>query len=233
MQSHKFCIKYIFNLITVSIILQSCSTTFEVASTKFHHPNHFSNVRANVYLSDNSVHLGYLSLNTASEVTPIASLSFPKEKKTIELPINKIKAYEIDDVTYVLKRIKPFTNEIFLFGKPAPKLCFVKMLSPKNYMIQLFSSHEKVKDAKSSLPKDVEHFYISFGMANNENLYDISHPNFETEFKSIMREIGVKNEGFYTQVYNQYLTKKFENKILQDKVEMLKYIATLYQQSVG
>ena len=83
------------------------------------------------------------------------------------------------------------------------------------------------------MPKDVEHFYISFGMVNDENLYDISHPNFETQFKSIMREIGVKNEGFYTQVYNQYLTKNFENKILQDKVEMLKNIATLYQQSVG
>ena len=233
MQSHKFCIKYIFNLVTVAIILQSCTSTFEVASTKFHHANYFSNVRANVYLNDNSVHLGYLSLNISSDLNPLASLSFPKEKKTIELPINKIKAYEIDDVTYVLKTIEPFTSEIFLIGKPAPKQWFVKMLTPKNYTIQLFSSQEKVKDAKSSLPKNIEHNYVSFGMVNNEVLYDVSHPSFETHLNRMIQEIGAKNEAFYNKINNQKLVKNFGTKMLTEKVEVLKTIATLYQQSIS
>jgi hypothetical protein len=205
---------------------------FEVESSKFHSANHLSNIKAKVILSDNTNYLGYLSLNTLHNINSQATIHIPKERKQIELPIQKITAYEIDDEMYFLKYILPYHTQINLLGKQAPKQSFVKLLTPKNYFIQLFSSTEFVNDAKSSLPKTKEHIYFSVNEFNNA-LIDINHPEFPIHFNKKINELALKNAEFGKRLVEVTDIKKINHKSLERKVEILKAIAALHYETNG
>lgn len=227
-------IVYCFLIVFASLVFfQSCTSSFEVASTKFHHPNNISNIRAKVFLEDNTNHLGYLSLNLTQTENAIATVKLPHEKREIKLPFNKITAYETDDVTYVLKTIEPYNNKIFLLGKSQPKQSFVKLLTPKNYTIQVFTSKEKTEDAKSSLPKTREHYFFSINKENNSFLMDMFNPNFTNSITVKLKELANQNDTFSKKFDENLAFSKFSHKSIEQKVEILKSIAAIYQESLN
>lgn len=224
--------KFFFGLICCILFAQSCVTAFEVPSSKFHSANNLSNIRAQVNLNDNTTHFGYLSLNSTNDVNSLATIHLPKERKQIELPIHSIAYYEVDEVMYYLKFIEPYSGQINLLGNTKPKRSFVKLITPKNFSIQMFSSNEYVKDAKSSLPNIVTHYYINCPK-NNDTLLDIAHPNFKQQFEKIIVKFSSSNNHFKQKITEIEQIKKLNNLSVEQRVNLIKKIATLYQQSEG
>lgn len=215
----------------VIVAFSSCATIALSPSTSFNSSNDVKNVRATVILQDNSFLLGYLTLkNKVNEQQ--ATVRLPKQRKIIDLAVNHIKAYEIEDAHYALKTIEPYTAQIYVWGKPFAHKSFVKRLTPKEYTIQLYSHEEKIKEEKSSLTRTVTHYFVEFNDTNPEQLIDITHPDFLNQYKKQLQILTKQCTELEQKVnskesaYN--VTKR--SKSTKEKSAILFNIAKLYHE---
>lgn len=199
-------------------------------TTAFTNSNDVHNVKATIILQDNSSMLGYLTLKNKINQKE-ASVHLPKERKTIDLDVHTIKAYEIEDAHFALKQIEPYSSKIYLWGKPAAHKSFVKRLTPSHFKIQLYSYEEKVSEAKSSLTKTVTHYFVEFNQLNNNQLIDISHKNFAEIYKEQVNQL-IHNCTVFADSYKQQqklLAITGSSKTPVERMKILYHIAKLYE----
>jgi hypothetical protein len=218
---------YIF----VVVVFTSCATMAFSPNTSFNSSNDVKNVRATVILQDNSSMLGYLTLkNKVNEQQ--ATVRLPQQRKTIDLAVHHIKAYEIEDAHYALKTIEPYTTQIYVWGKPFAHKSFVRRLTPPEYAIQLYSHEEKIKEEKSSLTRTVTHYFVEFNHTNPEQLIDITHPDFLNQYKKqlqiLTKQCAALEEKIDAKESAYSITKRSKN--AKEKSSILFNIAKLYHE---
>lgn len=230
---HQIFIKLSLYMVVI-VVFSSCATMAISPSTSFVSSNDVHNVRATVILQDNSSILGYLTLkNKVNEQQ--ASVRLPQERKTIDLKVHHIKAYEVEDAHYALKQIEPYSSKIYVWGKPLAHKSFVRRLTPQEYEIQLYSFEDRLKEEKSSLTRTVTHYFIEFKTSNPEQLVDFAHPDFlnyyqqqlqklTEECRDLTQKINAKESAYS-------ITKRIKNN--QEKVNILYNIAKLHHECIN
>lgn len=216
------------------LLHSSCSSGLQVASSKFNNANDLTEIKANVILADNTIMNGYLTINNVAN-NKAATIRFPKQRSTIEIPIANIKAYEIEDAHYTLKLIEPVSNKIYLWGKPTYYKSFVKRLTPIEYTIQLFSSEEKIKEIKSSLTTTAIHYYVEFSENKSHQLLDLTHENFVDVYHQAIKNLCANNYLFAQQFQadKKLVQIKLATKSANDRVKILMHVAKLYAACKG
>lgn len=226
---HKQLLLTSFYLI-VTVVLSSCATMLFTPTTAFTNSNDVHNVKATIILQNNSSMLGYLTLKNKVNQKE-ASVHLPKERKTIDLDVHDIKAYEIEDAHFALKLIEPFSSKIYLWGKPGAHKSFVKRLTPSHFRIQLYSFEEKVPEVKSSLTKTVTHYFVEFNQSTNNELVDISHKNFAEIYKQQITQLS-NNCIIFAESYNQQqklLSITGSSKTPAERMKIVYHVAKLYE----
>jgi hypothetical protein len=218
----------------ILIVLSSCATMLVSPSTSFNNSNDIHNIKAKIILENNSSMLGYLTLKNKIN-QKAASVHLPKERKTIDLDVHTIKAYEIEDVHFALKLIEPFSSKIYLWGKPGAHKSFVKRLTPSHYQIQLYSYEEKVADVKSSLTKTVTHYFVEFNKSANEKIVDVMHSNFPSFYKQqiaiLSNNCAAFSEGFAQQ--QKTLSINSSSKTAAERMKIVYHVASLYENCIN
>lgn len=215
----------------VVVLFSSCATMLVTPSSSFNNSNDVDNIKATIILQDNSSMLGYLTLKNKVNQKE-ASVRIPQERKTIDLDVHDIKAYEIEDAHFALKLIEPFSSKIYLWGKPTAHRSFVKRLTPAHYQIQLYSHEEKQADLKSSLSKTVTHYFVEFNTAANNKLIDVTQSNFATLYQQYITQLSNSCTSF-AEAYKQQkqtLSIKGTSKTAEERMKILFHVAKLYEQ---
>lgn len=215
----------------IVVLFSSCASMLVSPGTSFNNSNDVDNIKAKIILQDNSSMLGYLTLKNKINQKE-ASVRIPHERKTIDLDVHSIKAYEMEDAHFALKLIEPFSSKIYLWGKPTAHKSFVKRLTPAHYQIQLYSHEEKQADLKSSLSKTVTHYFVEFNKAANDKLIDVTQSNFASIYQQHIATFS-SNCSLFAAAYQQQeqtLSIKGASKTAEERMKILFHVAKLYEQ---
>lgn len=215
----------------IVVLFSSCASMLISPSNSFKNSNDVDNIKAKIILQDNSSMLGYLTLKNKINQKE-ASVRIPHERKTIDLDVHSIKAYEMEDAHFALKLIEPFSSKIYFWGKPTAHKSFVKRLTPAHYQIQLYSHEEKQADLKSSLSKTVTHYFVEFDKADNDKLIDVTQSNFAAIYQQYITKLS-NNCSLFAVAYQQQkhtLSIKGSSKTAEERMKILFHVAKLYEQ---
>lgn len=227
--SHGSCIYT--RLSYMSLICMFVFTSCVTSGSSFDGPDNAKNIRATVYLDDNSTVSGYLSFSKKSNTL---NVRIPQQRKTVSVPLTEVQGYDMDDNYYAYKLLHPSRKNRVYAGQKSFS-AFVKRLTPEHYFLQIYEYQETVPEQKSNLTKNIMHYYISLPNSNNpEEIWDLEGEQFYPDFQSKMA--GIVNEcPELVQKIQQKETGYYPKKISfksSNKLRVVMNIANYYQQFI-
>lgn len=208
-------------------VFTSCATS----GPSFDGPNNAKNIRATVYLDNNSTVYGYLSFSKKSNAL---NVRIPQQRKTVSVPLAEVQGYDMDDNYYAYKLLRPSVKNT-LYSSQKSFRAFVRRLTPEHYFLQIYEYQEAVVEQKSSLTKNMMHYYVSLPNGNDpEEIWDLEgeqfFPNFQSKMASVVNEcpeLVLKIQQKETGYYPKKISFKSSNKL-----KVLMNIANYYQQFI-
>lgn len=179
-------------------------------------------MKATVHLNDNTTMAGYLTLNTSPANT--AKIWQPQQRKTVELPLNKLRGYQIEEDFYAFRLIQPNYNKTYITGKPPASWKFVKQITAPGNGIQLYEYDEFVQEEKSNLTKKVKHYFAELPGNNDSVLWDISTNKFKSALQQWLSDEKQQCDAVQ-QLNQQAFQNAFSGNVTSKRYNFLRLLA--------
>ncbi|MEX6690720.1 hypothetical protein QTN47_24650 [Danxiaibacter flavus] len=219
------------SLTYMSLICMFAFTSCATSGPAFDGPNNAKNIRATVYLDDNSTVFGYLSFSKKSNAL---NVRIPQQRKTISVPLTEVQGYNMDDNYYAYKLLHP-SGKNRLNNDQKSFRSFVKRLTPEHYFLQIYEYQEAVVEQKSRLTKNMMHYYVSLPNGTNpDEIWDLEGEQFFPDFQSKMAGIVNECPELVLKIQQKeigYYPRKISFKS-NNKLKVLMNIANYYQQFI-
>ncbi|MBN9296514.1 MAG: hypothetical protein J0I41_05855 [Filimonas sp.] len=203
--------------LSLSIVFISCS----VPVSSFQTPNDVADMRATVYMNDNSSVLAYMSLNTKE--TDDIQLRIPPNRRTETIHVDSIKGYELETGYYARKYLNQ-GDQLFGFVHAQPRgYSFVKQLTPQDYEMNVFEHIIKVKEQKSPLMTTQKKYYIEVPGAK-DTIWSLQSNYIKKQLQPV--ELALKEQAQSDEALRTSLQKLQR---IPDRVNYMMQLAKLYQ----
>lgn len=198
-------------------IVASCG----VPVSSFQTPNEIADMRATVYMNDNSSVLAYMSLNTkqADDV----KLRIPPNRRTETLHVDSIKGYELETGYYARKYIGAGEQMFGLLHAQPGRYSFVKQLTPQDYELNVFEHTVKVKEQKSPLMTTQKKYYVEAPGAK-DTIWSVQSTHVKKYLQPVeqaLKELAVNDQTLRASL------QKLQR--VPDRLNYMMQLAKLYQ----